>query len=208
MRSSSLPAPSASRLKRAMRHKYETRGIVLSRAPFGETHAHLALLTPDLGLLWARAAGLRRSGGKLAHALPTFAESDLTLVRGREGWRITGAVLHENWFIRLGAGDARERAARVAGLLLRLAPGESPDRVPFSIMTDFFTVLADERDQVREGAEMLAAESLLAALGFADGEGTRAEATPRFSPENLTRVASERDQYITRINRGIAASGL
>lgn len=191
-----------------MRHKYETRGIVLSRAPFGETHAQLALLTPDLGLIWARAAGLRRSGGKLAHALPTFAESDVTLVRGREGWRVTGAVLHENWFIHLGASDARQRAARVAGLLLRLAPGELPDRMPFSVMTDFFTVLADERDEVREGAEMLAAESLLVALGFAADEGTRTEAMPRFSHENLARIASERDQYITRINRGIAASGL
>lgn len=208
MRSSSLPAPSASRLKRAMRHKYETRGIVLSRAPFGETHAHLALLTPDLGLLWARAAGLRRSGGKLAHALPTFAESDVVLVRGREGWRVTGAVLHENWFARLATLDARQRAARVTGLLLRLSPRESPDRVPFSLMTDFFDALSHEREQVREGAEMLAAAHLLAALGFDDSERIENAAAQPFSLENLTHVADERDQYITRINRGIAASGL
>ena len=191
-----------------MRHKYETRGIVLSRAPFGEAHALLALLTPDLGLLWARATGLRRSGGKLAHALTTFAQSDVILVRGREGWRVTGAVLHENWFVRLGALDARVRAARVAGLLLRLAPGESPDHTPFSVMTDFFEALAHENEQVREGAEMLAAASLLAALGFDEAHSTEDVAVSPFSLENLTRVADERDHYITRINRGIAASGL
>ena len=192
-----------------MRHKYETRGIVLSRTPFGETHAHLALLTPDLGLVWARAAGLRRTESKLAHALVTFAESDVVLVRGREGWRVTGAVLEVNWFSRLATLDARRRAARVAGLLLRLSPGESPEHSPFAIITDFFEALAHEAEQVREGAEMLAAAHLLATLGFADVENAREEeVVSPFSPENLARVADDRDHYITRINRGIAASGL
>ncbi|MDP2594153.1 MAG: recombination protein O N-terminal domain-containing protein [bacterium] len=191
-----------------MRHKYDTRAIVLARAPFGETHAHLAVLTSDLGLVWARAAGLRRAESKLAHALVTFAESDVVLVRGREGWRITGAILRENWFVRLEMSDARRRAARVAGLLLRLSPGESPERSPFAILTSFFDALSHEAEQVREGAEMLAVAHLLATLGFAEVENAREEVVSPFSPENLVRVANEREHYITRINRGIAASGL
>ncbi|MDE1919605.1 MAG: recombination protein O N-terminal domain-containing protein, partial [Patescibacteria group bacterium] len=90
-----------------MRHKYETRGIVLSRAPAGETNALVTLLTPGLGIVRARAQGLRRSGAKLAAALATFAESEVVLVRGREGWRVTGAVLEENWFMKMGHADAR-----------------------------------------------------------------------------------------------------
>jgi len=56
-----------------MRHKYETRGIVLSRSPLGEANAFVTLLTPELGLVRARAQGVRRSGAKLsaARVLPT-----------------------------------------------------------------------------------------------------------------------------------------
>jgi len=132
----------------------------------------------------------------------------MVLVRGREGWRVTGAVLQENWFARLEMPDARRRAARVAGLLLRLSPGESPEHSPFTILTGFFDALSHEAEQVREGAEMLAVVHLLATLGFADVENAREEVVSPFSPENLVRVANEREQYIIRINRGIEASGL
>jgi len=193
-----------------MRHKYETRGIVLSRVPAGEAHAHLALLTRDLGLVWARATGLRRSGGKLASSLVTFAESDLVLVRGREGWRITGAVLGVNWFARLTESEARMRAARVAGLVLRLAPGETPEAEPFFIMTGFFGALLDPSAPSREGAELLAVASLLSALGLDDEvvQPSSVEAIPAFSPARLAGVFGDREHYIARINRGIAASGL
>mgnify|MGYP001567250827 CR=1 FL=1 len=76
-----------------MRYKYETRGIVLSRAPSGEANAFITLITPELGLVRARAQGVRKPGAKLAAALATFAESSLVLVRGKEDWRIAGAVL-------------------------------------------------------------------------------------------------------------------
>ncbi|KKW40597.1 MAG: repair protein RecO protein [Parcubacteria group bacterium GW2011_GWB1_55_9] len=67
-----------------MRHKYETRGIVLSRTPLGEANALITLLTPDLGFVHARAQGLRRPGAKLAAALATFAGRELPGARARE----------------------------------------------------------------------------------------------------------------------------
>ena len=189
-----------------MRHKYDTRGIVLARSPLGEAHASLAILTAELGLVRARATGLRRSGGKLAHALVTFAESDLTLVVGREGWRVTGAVLHKNWFASLSSPDARRRASRVTGLLLRLAPGEVAETELFTITSHFFRALEAEAEPTLESAELLAATRVLAELGFDDerGEG----ALPAFAPAELLEVQHHRDRYIARINRGIAASGL
>ena len=48
--------------------------MVLSRAPKGEANASIVLLTQDIGLVRARAQGVRRSGAKLAAALATFAE--------------------------------------------------------------------------------------------------------------------------------------
>src|SRR3990167_3711480 len=117
-----------------MRHKYETRGMVLSRTPLGETSAFITLLTPGLGLVRARAQSVRRPGAKLAAALTTFAESSLVLVRGRESWRIAGAVLEENWFLRLCRSEPRMRAARISRLLVRLLAGEMHDPALFPIM--------------------------------------------------------------------------
>lgn len=189
-----------------MRHKYETRGIVLSRSSLGEANAFITLLTPELGLVRARAQGLRRSGAKLAAALPTLAESSVVLVRGRDGWRLAGAVLEENWFARIQRAAARARAARVSGLLLRLVAGEAHDAALFPVMRGFFETLAELPEDAHEAAEVLAALRVLAALGLDAGE-IPGEASA-FTASLLATVTLERPSYIARINRGIVASGL
>jgi len=179
-----------------MRHKYETRGIILARTPAGETNALLTILTPDFGLVRARAQGARRSGAKLAAALTTFSESELALVRGREQWRIVGAILKENWFLKLQNADTRRRAARVCGLVSRLVAGETNDAL-FETIHTFLEALAVLPEDLHEAAEMCAVLRVLAVLGLDAGE-----------IENLTEVAKKRTEYIARINRDIEASGL
>jgi recombinational DNA repair protein (RecF pathway) len=186
-----------------MRHKYQTRGIVLARMPFGETHARLAIVTEELGLVYARAAGIRSLKSKLAHALTTFAESDLVLVEGVEGWRVAGAVLAANWFSRLASAEARERAGRVAGLLVRLSPGEAREGVSYALLCAFFETLAEGEAALAEGAELVAAESVIAAFGVGK-QSIRAD----FTAASLAQALTERTERIARINRGIEASGL
>jgi len=189
-----------------MRHKYETRGIVLSRFPLGEGNALVTLLTSDIGLVRARAQGVRKSGAKLAAALATFAESEVVLVRGKECWRVAGAVLQENWFQRMQSASPRVRAARISNLLVRLVAGEANDQALFPIVAGFFSALAELPDDAHESAETLAVLRLLAALGLDAGDipGDRSV----FTPSLLAMVACERARYITRINQGISASGL
>ena len=189
-----------------MRHKYETRGIVLSRSPLGEANVFVILLTPDLGLVRARAQGLRRSGAKLASSLKTFAESAVVLVRGKESWRVAGAVLEEDWFIQLRSSKARARAARISSLLLRLVVGEANNPALFSIIRGFFNALATLREDSHEAAEVLAAIRILAALGL--DEGSIPGETPVFTERLLSEVLKERTGYIARINNGISAAGL
>ena len=187
-----------------MRHKYDTRGIVVARAPFGEGHARLGIVTDELGLVFARAAGVRSTKSKLAHALVTFAESDLVLVQGAEGWRVAGAILRENWFARLGGAQARERAGRVASLLLRLSSGEARDERSYELLRAFLDALIAGDEALAEGAELIAAEGVLAACGV----GEHASAAADFSAPALRAALNERALRINRINRGIAASGL
>lgn len=189
-----------------MRHKYETRGIVLSRTPAGETNALITFLTPELGLVQARAQGVRRSGAKLAAALATFAESSIVLVRGREGWRVTGAVLEKNWFEHMQHAHSRVRAARVSGLLLRLVAGEEQEHSLFPIIGGFFNALSEHPEEKHEAIEMLAALRTLTILGLDTGE--LPGKIDSFASSLLSEVQRERVSYIARINRGITASGL
>jgi recombinational DNA repair protein (RecF pathway) len=189
-----------------MRHKYQTRAIVLARAPLGEANVLVTLLTGELGLVRARAQGLRKPGAKLAAALSTFAESDVTLVRGAEGWRVTNAVLGENWAKQLSR-PARVRAGRISGLLLRLVAGEETDEALFAILTGFFKALISEEETLQDAAECLAALRILRALGLDAGDVPGAGAAT-YEPILLSNITETRASVIARVNRGIAASGL
>lgn len=182
-----------------MRHKYVTRAIVLQRSPLSEAATLVTLITSDLGLIRARAEGLRKPGAKLSSALQTLASCEVTLVRGKEGWRLSGALLEENWFARFSRTE-RLRAGRVAGLVLQLVHGETQDSL-YQIFSEFLTSLPTLSEGEQDTVECLAALRILAALGLDTGE------IPSIVPiDPLTPDA--RRAIVMRINRGIAASGL
>ncbi|MFZ1987858.1 MAG: recombination protein O N-terminal domain-containing protein [Minisyncoccia bacterium] len=189
-----------------MRHKYPTEGIVLARTLVAEESVLVTLLTKELGLVRARAQGVRKSGAKLSSALQTWAESEIILVHGKEGWRISGALLKQNWFSHI-TPDARARASHISSLLLRLIHGESPDQTIFAIFTGFLSALATLPEELHDPLECLAALRLLAALGLDAGDlpGT---IPALYTPESLVEVAGNRADFVARVNRGISASGL
>ena len=186
-----------------MRHKYATPAVILARAPLAEAGMLATLLTSEFGLIRARAEGARRPGAKLAHALQTFDESEVSLVRGKDGWRLTGAVLAHDHFRAL-APEGRSRAARIASLLLRLVHGESADAPLFGIFRDFLAALPPLRDAEQDGAEVLAALRLLSALGLDSG----AAPPEGYGADAIQNALAQRSEYVKRVNRGINASGL
>ena len=189
---------------RAMRHKYVTEVIVLGRTTHGEANALVTLLTKELGLIRARAQGVRKPGAKLAHALTTLAGSDVTLIRGKEGWRLAGAILSYDYFESLEA-PARERVGRIAALIARLVSGESTDATLYTLMDAFLRALPMLSDEEGENAEVLAALLLLSSLGLDAGEMPPGEL---FAKDALAYVGEHRTALVSRVNRGIQASGL
>ena len=188
-----------------MRHKYDTRGIVLARTPLGEANSLITLLTPTVGLVRARAQGIRKPGAKLAHGLTTLSESDVTLVQGKEGWRVVGAVLREQW-AKVLTHEGRERVARVSGLLLRLVVDEMREERLFEEMGEFLTALRDRPSELHEAIELLVVLRLLALLGLDAGED--AMTLRGYDAPLLQQVLEARTSYIQRINQDISASGL
>jgi len=186
-----------------MRHKYSTQAIVLARSPLAEAGVLVTILTPELGLIRARAEGLRRSGAKLAHALQTLDESEVMLVRGKDGWRLTGAVLAHSRFALLESAS-RARTARIASLLLKLVRGEAADPVLYGIFVGFIEALPELTEEQQDAAECLAALRVLAVLGLDSGEVPGLT----FDEATLATAHESRHDLVSRINRGIAASGM
>jgi DNA repair protein RecO len=188
-----------------MRHKYATPGIILSRAPQAEASLTVAVLSEDFGLVRARVQGVRQPGAKLASALQTLSESELTLLHGKDGWRMLNAVLTENWFTVLSR-DARARASRIAQLMLRLVQGQTNDPGLFHMFRTYIKTLPALTDEEADAAECAAALRVLSILGL------YAEKLPSdellFAQEYLDEVRANRRDIVMRINQGIIASGL
>lgn len=99
-------------------HIYNTKGLVLSQRPVGEADRIYSILTRDLGLVRARALAVRSSTSKLRGALEPFSLSSVSLVRGKEYWRLTSAELIQNIC-------ATPSVAQPLALLETLVQGES-----------------------------------------------------------------------------------
>lgn len=153
-----------------MHHIYQTEGFVLRTLPAAEESKSIRLMTRDLGLVRARAQGVRRNASKLRFALQEFSYCKISLVRGKEVWRIVNAVPLENAYFALrGQPDALAAVARILSLLGRLVSGEEEHAELFDIVRSSVESFANE---TFEAQEILLAESItvlriLAALGYA-----------------------------------------
>lgn len=186
-----------------MRHKYFTEAVVLSRYPFGEAGCMTTILTKDFGLVVARAEGVRRSGAKLSHALQTLSESDVTLVHGREGWRITGAYL-KNCYPSFLSRSARGRVSKVSGLLQRLFGSGIPDARVYEDFITFVNELQSASQEKQDALETLMTLKLLLYLGSL----SVASVPQGFGEASLVYAKEHRAALVREINKGIQSSGL
>ncbi len=72
-------------------HTYNTHAIILQCIPTDENDIVYILFTQDLGLIAARASGVRYSKSKLRPVLQVGNYIVCTFVKGKTVWRITGA---------------------------------------------------------------------------------------------------------------------
>jgi len=120
------------RLANHMYHLYHTDAFVLGGTPSGEGSKTISLFTRELGFLVASAQSVREERSKLRYGLQDFSYSEITLVRGKEFWRVTNAALKENIFQALvGSREARRMVGRIFALLRRLLAGEEKNEPLF-----------------------------------------------------------------------------
>ncbi len=138
---------------------HTTEAFVLSGSPHGESNRVYRLLTRDHGLLYAHGQGVRELKNRNRFALATGRHAIVTLVRGREVWRITGAQEQEQAY----TTAAWRRALMLTG---RLLAAEDPAPRVFDILMHArgaFTTALYEQERLLEA---LTAFQLLHELGY------------------------------------------
>ncbi|HEY4489309.1 MAG TPA: recombination protein O N-terminal domain-containing protein [Candidatus Paceibacterota bacterium] len=188
-----------------MQYKYRTEVLVLARHPLKEHDANVILATPDFGVIRARVAGLRKPGSKMASGLQTLMESNIGLIRAKDGWRLAGALSLRDWSRELSF-ESRKRFGRVADLMQRLSHGEESEPRLYAEALSFADALSRLPEDKQDAAECLAALRILHMLGHDAGEIPGDFCA--YGREELDAVSVQRKAYIARINAGIIASGL
>lgn len=138
--------------------KYVTRAIVLESYDQGEHDKAFKVFTREFGLLICQAKSVRKLESKLrAHILPRSV-SLITLVQGREVWRLVGA--EEESVLSPYIHEATT-------LLKRFVRGEGAHKNLYDRVISFLTVASSYDEQM---ARLLLYYILLVELGYADAK--------------------------------------
>ena len=150
---------------------HTTEAFILDRYEHGDSSYVYKLFTKEKGLLFAHAQGVREMRNKNRYGLRTYAHASVTLVRGREVWRVTSVRAMQN-----ASSDAFCSALRFVGTLL---PREVAERELFS---DVYSacMYIEQTDMSPKVVESVVVLRALALLGYVDIKKVPIHATDLF----------------------------
>jgi len=121
---------------------HTTNGLILSYKPLREADRVYSILTKDLGLVRATATGVRKGHSKLRGLLEPLSLVSVSLVRGKEYWRLTSAEFLKN------ISPAPEVLKPIV-LLEKLVQGEAPNPELFESVQKII-LSSESRDEMFE----------------------------------------------------------
>lgn len=105
---------------------YITEAIVCGGEDTNTADRSFLLFTREAGMLYASAKSVRREESKHRYALQECSHARVTLVRGKGGWRVTGAEPIANFYALAETREARAFLRNTLLLLRRVLRGEVP----------------------------------------------------------------------------------
>lgn len=193
-------------------HTYTSFAFVLGGLDVGEGSRSLALYTRELGLVYGVARSVREARSKLRYALQPYSLSEVSLVRGKDVWRVTGAREATGYYFALAHAPLKQEVAvRILALLRRLIRGEEPHGEIFTLIENGLSFLLSESLSDEEVAlvECAVVIRLLYLLGYVGETSVAGElADLNFSRELLSRLHEKKRALVLEINRSLAATQL
>ncbi|MEX0916945.1 MAG: DNA repair protein RecO [Candidatus Paceibacterota bacterium] len=189
---------------------YHTEGFVLGGRNVGEAHRMVSLFTRELGLVRAHAKSVREERSKLRFGLQTFALTNVSLIRGKDMWRITGASVREDTY-RVLKNDKRKirLLSKISSLLSHVLYGEEQSEELYELFRISIEALVSEEfsDKELSSFEEILVLRVFHLLGYV---GEDEELSPffgrAFRRENMEYSEATKRKIIRHINEALAAS--
>ena len=124
-----------------MHHIHHSEAFILGSRESGEDSKTILLYATGLGLVYAKAQGLRKLSSKLRYTLQNFSYAKVDLVRGKEIWRITTAVPIDSNTDILCFPEREQVVARISSLVTRLVAGEEHNDEIFFLLKSLYSTL-------------------------------------------------------------------
>jgi recombinational DNA repair protein (RecF pathway) len=138
--------------------KYTSQSFVIDSFDHGEHDKVIKLFTREYGMLFARATSIRKLESKMRPHLIPRKKCLVTLVQGKEVWRIVG-VQEGRYLPRFGH--------EVTALLKRFVRGEGVHRALYDKLSEF---LEKSESFDEQKARLLLYYIILVDLGYADAK--------------------------------------
>lgn len=191
-------------------HIYQTEGFVIDSRNVGEANKIIFIFTKDLGLVAATAQGVRLLKSKLRYSVQDYSYSKVSLVRGREVWRLTSAALVSKIISKPSLNDLV--FARGLVLVKRLVNGEEKNEALFNVLKSASDLLSrSDIDSVEpDYFECVLILRILNTLGYV----SKTEGLSDFIKDNswneslINGVKENRPLIIIQINQALKASQL
>jgi recombinational DNA repair protein (RecF pathway) len=191
-----------------MYQKYQTDALVLSSCESGEADRTISIYTKDFGLIRGRATSVRSERSKMRYALQNYSRARVSLVRGKRGWRIAGAIA----FVGPSGKDKKAVAtfARIGELVTRLVQGEEKNEYLYAALADAHGAFMVEKCGSAGTIEIVCVARVLYALGYISTEAleTALFTHTAYTGESLLEAETMKDKLLSSINRAIAETHL
>jgi DNA repair protein RecO len=195
--------------------KYHTEAIVLASRTQGESSLFVFLLTERFGLVGAVATGIRHLKSKLRYSLVDFSLIEVSLVRGKEVWRLTGAQKPAEHHHKLSVKNPGFVLwVKILSLIRRLTTGEEAHAELFTLLKTFFEFIRYEAEKLSPqqllDLEVLMVIRILRTLGYF-GEEKELEpfiSTHEWKIEEINNFTTQRRLAVQKINDALKETQL
>jgi DNA repair protein RecO len=112
-----------------MHHIYTTPAVVIDSYDSKDSNKTYRLVTQEFGVVTATAQSVREEKSKMRYALQPLSYVTVSLVLGKVGWRITGAVSVDEFASLCKHPDVYARLRNMLSLIQKVAPEQERERI-------------------------------------------------------------------------------
>lgn len=191
-------------------HIYRTEAIVLSARPYKEANLLATFLTREMGVVRAVVISGRKESSRLRYGAQPLSQVELSLVRGKLLWRVTGVHVVEQWQTTLVRKSDREIMRRIGNLIEALVVEEDASVTLYTTFIEGMRAIVLESDAgIRSLRELYMVRYILGELGYMEKETTALfNLSSVVSKETIEAMMKEKATLVGKINHAIGASQL